>query len=68
MKSQDRNYQLLKYLNVNTRTSYLARIRNPNPKMPDAGKIAVASLGHEESEQCQSTVHDNGEAKPEEKP
>ena len=46
IKKQDRNYQLLKYLNVNTRTSYLARIRNPNPKMPDAGKIGVASLDH----------------------
>jgi molybdopterin-containing oxidoreductase family iron-sulfur binding subunit len=44
IKKQDRNYRLLKYLNVNTRTSYLARIRNPNPKMPDAGKIAVASI------------------------
>jgi molybdopterin-containing oxidoreductase family iron-sulfur binding subunit len=38
---------LLEYLNVKTRTSYLARIRNPNPKMPDAGNIAVASLEHE---------------------
>src|SRR6184192_3756596 len=43
MKKQDRNYRLLEYLNVNTRTSYLARIRNPNPKMPDAGRIGVAS-------------------------
>jgi MoCo/4Fe-4S cofactor protein with predicted Tat translocation signal len=43
MKAQDRNYRLLEYLNVNTRTSYLARIRNPNPKMPDAQKIGVAS-------------------------
>jgi MoCo/4Fe-4S cofactor protein with predicted Tat translocation signal len=47
MKMQDRNYRLLDYLNVNARTSYLARIRNPNPKMPDAKRIAVASLGHE---------------------
>ena len=47
MKAQDRNYRLLEYLNVNTRTSYLARIRNPNPKMPDAQRIAVASLAHE---------------------
>ena len=60
LKMQDRNYRLLKYLNVNTRTSYLARIRNPNPKMPDAGIIAVASLGHEE--------HANGKMKIEEKP
>lgn len=43
IKAQDRNYRLLEYLNVNTRTSYLARIRNPNPKMPDATQIGVAS-------------------------
>jgi molybdopterin-containing oxidoreductase family iron-sulfur binding subunit len=43
MKQQDRNYRLLEYLNVNTRTSYLGRIRNPNPKMPDAANIGVAS-------------------------
>ena len=47
IKAENRNYRLLEYLNVKTRTSYLARIRNPNPKMPDAGEIAVASLGHE---------------------
>ena len=52
MKKQDRNYRLLEYLNVNTRTSYFARIRNPNPKMPDAGQIGVASMvkeGHAHS-------------------
>ncbi|MBA3881332.1 MAG: 4Fe-4S dicluster domain-containing protein [Chthoniobacterales bacterium] len=43
MKAQDRNYRLLEYLNVKTRTSYLARIRNPNPKMPDSHEIGVAS-------------------------
>jgi len=37
---------LLQYLNVNTRTSYLARLRNPNPRMPDAARIGVASLDH----------------------
>src|SRR5947208_6209982 len=49
MKQQDRNYRLLQYLNVNTRTSYLARIRNPNPKMPDANLIGVASPVEKES-------------------
>jgi molybdopterin-containing oxidoreductase family iron-sulfur binding subunit len=43
MKQQDRNYRLLEYLNINTRASYLARIRNPNPKMPDAANVGVAS-------------------------
>jgi len=43
MKAGDRNYRLLDYLNVKARTSYLGRIRNPNPKMPDAANIGVAS-------------------------
>ena len=47
IKTENRNYRLLEYLNVKTRTSYLARIRNPNPKMPDAGQIGVASIGNE---------------------
>jgi molybdopterin-containing oxidoreductase family iron-sulfur binding subunit len=59
IKMQDRNYRLLEYLNVNTRTSYLARIRNPNPKMPDAGRIAVASLGHESDENGAKPKHDS---------
>jgi len=44
MKEQDRNYRLLDYLNIQTRNSYLARIRNPNPKIPDAKDIGVASV------------------------
>ena len=48
MKLQDRNYRLLQYLNVNTRVSYLARIRNPNSKMPDAHKIGIASPNEKE--------------------
>ncbi len=47
VKAENRNYRLLEYLNVKTRTSYLARIRNPNPKMPDAALIGVASPGEE---------------------
>jgi MoCo/4Fe-4S cofactor protein with predicted Tat translocation signal len=72
-KMQDRNYRLLEYLNVNTRTSYLARIRNPNPKMPDAGRIAVASLGGEGPEgpgkaKHDFEQHDKGALSPKEKP
>jgi molybdopterin-containing oxidoreductase family iron-sulfur binding subunit len=72
MKKQDRNYRLLEYLNVNTRTSYLARIRNPNPKMPDAQNIGVASPA--EKEQTENVRHDSekqhdkGTLNPEEKP
>ena len=71
LKAQDRNYRLLEYLNVKTRTSYLARIRNPNPKMPDANKIAVASIGGEAPEAPPHEYrkdHDAGVLNPEAKP
>ncbi len=51
IKEQNRNYRLLEYLNVNTRVSYLARIRNPNLKMPDAKRIGVASPSEPASEE-----------------
>jgi MoCo/4Fe-4S cofactor protein with predicted Tat translocation signal len=39
LRALPQNYHLLEYLNIQTRTSYLARLRNPNPKMPGAAKI-----------------------------
>ncbi len=72
MKKQDRNYRLLEYLNVNTRTSYLARIRNPNPKMPDAHRIAIASPAAAHAAEGEgkhhSEQHDKGVLNPNEKP
>ena len=45
LKEEPRNYTMLKYLNVSPRTSYLARIKNPNMAMPGADKVGWAN-GH----------------------
>ncbi len=37
-KDSDRDYSVLEFLNTRPRTTYLARVRNPNPAMPDPYK------------------------------
>ncbi len=34
-KAREHDYQLLGYLNIRPRTTYLGKLRNPNPAMPD---------------------------------
>jgi MoCo/4Fe-4S cofactor protein with predicted Tat translocation signal len=41
MRGSPRGYRLLEYLNTSPRVLYLAKLRNPNPKMPGAEKIAA---------------------------
>jgi MoCo/4Fe-4S cofactor protein with predicted Tat translocation signal len=43
LRESDRAYVTLKYLNAAPRVSYLARIKNPNPKMPGADKVGTAN-------------------------
>jgi MoCo/4Fe-4S cofactor protein with predicted Tat translocation signal len=50
LRQLPQNYHLLEYLNIQTRTSYLARLRNPNPKIPGAAKIGHINGSHEEEE------------------
>ncbi len=45
MKDNPRDYRLFDYIGVNARVSYLARVMNPNPKMPDVPKDATVG-GH----------------------
>ena len=40
----ERNYDLLHYIGTRPRTSYLARVKNPNPAMPDARFIGKATI------------------------
>lgn len=47
VRKSQRAYRLLEYLNTQPRVSYLARIRNPNLKMPGANRIgSFMSDGH----------------------
>ena len=43
LRNDSRAYVMFKYLNVSPRVSYLARIRNPNPKMPGAEFVGMAN-------------------------
>ena len=43
-KKLERNYDLLHYIGTAPRTSYLARVKNPNPDMPDAKFIGQATI------------------------
>ncbi len=43
-KNIERNYDLLQYIGTRPRTSYLARVKNPNPDMPDAPYIGKATI------------------------
>ncbi len=43
-KASGRNYDLLHYIGTKPRTSYLARVKNPNDKMPDAPYIGKATI------------------------
>ena len=39
-----RTYDMLSYLGVRPRTSYMARVKNPNVKMPDAKNVGRATI------------------------
>ncbi|MGB6223513.1 TAT-variant-translocated molybdopterin oxidoreductase [Haloferula sp.] len=43
-KGVERNYDLLNYIGTTPRTSYLARVKNPNPAMPGAERIGRATI------------------------
>ena len=48
LKASDRDYSVLGYLNARPRTTYLARLRNPNSRMPDYYKKPFAYSQYDE--------------------
>ncbi len=44
IKGSPRNYDLLSYIGALPRTSYLARVKNPNNLMPDAPYLGQATI------------------------
>jgi molybdopterin-containing oxidoreductase family iron-sulfur binding subunit len=63
MRQSPRRYEMFKYLNVTPRVLYLARIKNPNPKMPGADQVGMANgSGHHGDDH--GAAHDSHNAQP----
>ncbi|MEM6885614.1 MAG: 4Fe-4S dicluster domain-containing protein, partial [Verrucomicrobiota bacterium] len=44
VRKRQQSYRLLEYLNVQPRVTYLAKLRNPNPKMPGAERVGMSLI------------------------
>jgi molybdopterin-containing oxidoreductase family iron-sulfur binding subunit len=63
VKQQPRDYSVLGFLNTKPRTTYQARIRNPNPKMPDyqTQPLSLAEYSRLSGDPMTSAHHEEAE-------
>jgi molybdopterin-containing oxidoreductase family iron-sulfur binding subunit len=56
LKAQTRDYSVLEFLLTKPRLTYLARVRNPNPKMPDYYEAPMSLQEYEAKNQLEDAL------------